>query len=35
MNWEEYKVLASRTMVDRGPIHDLLHMNSGIHTELG
>lgn len=34
MIWEEYKKLASRTMIDRGHEHNLRHMNSGIGTEL-
>jgi NTP pyrophosphatase (non-canonical NTP hydrolase) len=34
MTWEEYKNQAARTMISRGPDHDLRHMNSGIGTEL-
>lgn len=34
MTWIEYKEQAARTMISRGPDHDLRHMNSGIGTEL-
>lgn len=34
MNWEKYKSLAARTMLDRGKEHNFLHMNAGIGTEL-